>query len=101
MNNENINEIKKVKEDINYYVKGSTSQIEYYAKTIILTTGTFLNGKIFIGNTSYNAGRLGEFSSIVIVTFPSKDLFTLTLLISGSLTKSFVIFVVSIEIIFG
>ena len=34
--------------------------IEYCARAIILTTGTSLNGKIFVGLRSYSAGRLGE-----------------------------------------
>ena len=34
--------------------------IEYSARAIILTTGTSLNGRIFVGLKSYSAGRLGE-----------------------------------------
>src|SRR5579872_3393569 len=33
----------------------------YRAKTVILTTGTFLKGRIIIGDESYPAGRAGEF----------------------------------------
>src|SRR5581483_7021055 len=32
----------------------------YYAPTVILTTGTFLNGLIHVGQTNYAAGRQGE-----------------------------------------
>jgi tRNA uridine 5-carboxymethylaminomethyl modification enzyme len=35
--------------------------IEYKAGAIILTTGTSLEGKIYIGLQSFSAGRLGEF----------------------------------------
>ncbi len=35
----------------------------YYAKKIIITTGTFLNGLIHIGEFKQNAGRAGEFAS--------------------------------------
>jgi len=38
--------------------------IVYKAKTIVLTTGTSLNGKIFIGLKSFPAGRAGEFPAI-------------------------------------
>lgn len=38
--------------------------MEYGAKSIIVTTGTFLNGLIHIGETTYPAGRAGEFPSL-------------------------------------
>lgn len=38
--------------------------IEYKARTVILTTGTSLNGRIFVGLKSYSAGRLGEQAAI-------------------------------------
>ena len=33
------------------------------AETVIVTTGTFLNGKIFVGKTVFNGGRFSEASS--------------------------------------
>ncbi len=36
----------------------------YFCKKIILTTGTFLKGKVFIGETSYVSGRMYEPASI-------------------------------------
>ncbi len=36
---------------------------EIYAKSVILTNGTFLNGKIFIGKKSFGGGRIGEQSA--------------------------------------
>ena len=38
--------------------------IEYKANAIILTTGTSLEGRIFVGLRSYSAGRLGEKAAI-------------------------------------
>lgn len=36
---------------------------DVYSKTVILTNGTFLNGKIFIGEKSFSGGRIGESAS--------------------------------------
>lgn len=36
---------------------------EYKARRVIITTGTFLNGMIHIGETRQEAGRFGEFSA--------------------------------------
>ena len=38
--------------------------IEYKTRAVILTTGTSLNGRIFVGLKSYSAGRLGEQAAI-------------------------------------
>ena len=35
----------------------------FYAPAVILTTGTFLNGEIHIGEKNFQAGRLGEFAA--------------------------------------
>lgn len=40
-------------------VRTSTSLI-FHSRAVILTTGTFLNGKIFIGRNSFPGGRIGE-----------------------------------------
>ncbi len=49
----------------NNAIKGVETQSgsTYYTKSLILTTGTFLNGLIHIGLTSFPAGRFGEFPS--------------------------------------
>lgn len=37
--------------------------IEYFAETVVLSTGTFLKGRIVIGDVKYPAGRMGENSA--------------------------------------
>lgn len=46
--------------------KGVRTQtgMEYGAKCVIVTTGTFLRGLIHIGETQFSAGRAGEFASV-------------------------------------
>ena len=39
---------------------------KFYSKTCILTLGTFLNGKIFIGQLSYSGGRMNDFSASIL-----------------------------------
>lgn len=41
----------------------SHTKTVYLAKTVILTTGTFLKGTIHVGDVSYSAGRAGESSA--------------------------------------
>ncbi|MBL7007014.1 MAG: tRNA uridine-5-carboxymethylaminomethyl(34) synthesis enzyme MnmG [Spirochaetia bacterium] len=39
-----------------------------YARTVVLTTGTFMEGKIFIGDYEHRSGRLGEPAAIGLGT---------------------------------
>lgn len=39
-------------------------QIEVPCRAVVLTNGTFLNGRIFIGETSFSGGRIGELPSV-------------------------------------
>ena len=43
-------------------VRTTTGAI-FKSRAVILTAGTFLNGKLFIGRTSFDGGRIGELSS--------------------------------------
>lgn len=64
-NYKNLTLIESEVEDLiieNSVVKGVVlnGDKKIYAKKVILTTGTFLNGMIFIGFDSYEAGRINE-----------------------------------------
>lgn len=41
----------------------TTTGAIFNSQAVILTAGTFLNGKLFIGQTSFEGGRIGELSS--------------------------------------
>ena len=45
------------------WVKTNSTQI-YEGKAVVLTTGTSLAGRIIIGDTTYQAGRAGEFAAV-------------------------------------
>lgn len=48
----------------NEFIVLTKREMLYKAKALILTTGTFLNGEIYIGKYKTSSGRIGEFSSI-------------------------------------
>jgi len=45
------------------WVKTNSAQV-YQGRTVVLTTGTSLAGRIIVGDTSYQAGRAGEFAAV-------------------------------------
>jgi tRNA uridine 5-carboxymethylaminomethyl modification enzyme len=68
-NTENLSVIQDRVEEIivkNNKVTGVITEREscYTAKKIIVTAGTFLNGKIHIGSVNFESGRYGEFPSV-------------------------------------
>lgn len=67
-------------------VKGAVDQygIEYHAPTVILTTGTSLNGRIFVGLNAYEAGRLGEMPAVGLSDSLKKLGFTVKKLKTGT-----------------
>ena len=42
--------------------------LEFRARTVVLTTGTFLSGLIHVGLSSYQAGRAGDPASVTLAT---------------------------------
>lgn len=49
-------------------LKGVVTQLgkRIYAQKVILTNGTFLNGRIHVGETNFLGGRMGESSSLLL-----------------------------------
>jgi tRNA uridine 5-carboxymethylaminomethyl modification enzyme len=45
----------------------------YYSPTVVITTGTFLNGLIHVGQTNYAAGRQGEEAVVNLSRFLQKN----------------------------
>ncbi len=52
----------------NYRIEGVVTQggLRFFAKAIVLTTGTFLGGKIHVGDSQYAGGRAGDPPSIAL-----------------------------------
>ncbi|OUV99151.1 MAG: tRNA uridine-5-carboxymethylaminomethyl(34) synthesis enzyme MnmG [Betaproteobacteria bacterium TMED156] len=46
----------------------TSTNIEFFSDCVVLTAGTFLNGKVHIGENNYSAGRAGDPSSIELAT---------------------------------
>lgn len=68
-NQENLKIFQQEVEDLvieNHRVLGAITKmgVTFYAKTVILTVGTFLNGLIHIGLKNFNGGRAGSPASI-------------------------------------
>lgn len=63
-NQQNLMILQQVVDDFileNDHIRGVVTQmLKFYAKTVVLTAGTFLSGKIHVGLRSYNGGRAGD-----------------------------------------
>jgi len=57
--------------DENQHVAGirTSEGTEYHAPTVVITAGTFLNGKIFVGKQTHAGGRTGEKAVSALSTF--------------------------------
>lgn len=53
-----------IEKDKNIYLIKINDGTIYKTKSVVITTGTFLRGKIFWGKYELNAGRLGEINSV-------------------------------------
>lgn len=54
-------EIISIKKSENGYLLTTQMQAEYECKTVIIATGTFLGGRIYVGEVSYDSGPDGMF----------------------------------------
>ncbi len=57
-------EVKAVEKDGDTYTLTIHTGTKFYAKCVILSTGTYMEGKIIIGETAYSGGPDGLFPSI-------------------------------------
>ncbi len=70
-NQENLKIFQQAVDDLiieNETVTGVVTQggIRFFAKTVVLTTGTFLGGKIHVGENNHSGGRAGDPPSIAL-----------------------------------
>ena len=89
LNTKNLDIFQESVEDIiiqNKEVKGVLTDLfnKYYSKKLILTTGTFLNGLIHIGDVKKKAGRFGERASVGVSKFLKEADFNLGRLKTGT-----------------
>ena len=65
-------------------VKVNSDTREIYSATVILTTGTFLGGRIHIGDKSFSSGRVGDEASIQLERFFKQQGFEIGRLKTGT-----------------
>lgn len=61
-------EIISLERDLNtnFWILTSRNNIKYSCKAVVVSTGTYLNGKIHVGETSYDSGPDGMFPSMYL-----------------------------------
>lgn len=57
-------EIVSISKEDDYWVLNSKNKMIYFAKSVVISAGTFLQGKIFIGDVFYNSGPDGVFPAV-------------------------------------
>ena len=58
-----------IKNNVVVGIRVESDTREIYSKSVVLTTGTFLGGKIHIGEKSFSSGRVGDKASIQLEKF--------------------------------
>ncbi len=62
-------EIVSLKHENSTFTVKSKDGFTFSAKSVVITSGTFLNGKIHIGRDTFSSGRLGEPASVELSDF--------------------------------
>ena len=62
-------EIVSLKHENSTFTVRSKDGFTFSAKSVVITSGTFLNGKIHIGRDTFSSGRLGEPASVELSDF--------------------------------
>ena len=73
------------------FIKGinTTSNGKILCSSVIVTTGTFLSGRIYCGSQSWSAGRMGSAPSIKLANFFKKRSFNILRLKTGTPPRLF------------
>ena len=59
-------EITKISRENGIWKLSTRNNMQYFAKSVVIATGTFLEGKVHIGETSYSSGPDGVFPATML-----------------------------------